>query len=102
MKKEAAKAAQAGLADMRAEYDFSGAIRGKYAKRVAKGTNVVLLDPDVAEVFPDSASVNRATSTSRTVSTPRLVRNGRTNGMARRNTSSVGWDIGDQASRVNT
>ncbi len=45
---------------MRAEYDFSGGVRGKYAQRYARGTNVVLLDPDVAEVFRDQASVNRA------------------------------------------
>ncbi len=45
---------------MRAEYDFSGGVRGKYAERYAQGTNVVLLDPDVAEVFRDQASVNRA------------------------------------------
>jgi hypothetical protein len=45
---------------MRDEYDFTGAVRGKYAARVAKGTNIVKLDPDVAEVFPDSASVNEA------------------------------------------
>jgi hypothetical protein len=46
--------------DMLPEYDFRGGVRGKYAKRYAKGTNVVLLDPDVAKVFPDSESVNRA------------------------------------------
>ena len=46
--------------EMRPEYDFSGGVRGKYAERYAKGTNVVLLDPDVAEVFRDQASVNRA------------------------------------------
>jgi hypothetical protein len=40
---------------MRDEYDFAGAIRGKYAARVAEGTNIVKLDPDVAAVFPDSA-----------------------------------------------
>jgi hypothetical protein len=42
------------------EYSLEGAVRGKYAERYARGTNLVLLDPDVAEVFPDSASVNRA------------------------------------------
>ncbi|MEX2582143.1 MAG: hypothetical protein WD766_02645 [Gemmatimonadota bacterium] len=42
------------------EYDFSNGVRGKYAERYARGTNVVLLDDDVAEVFPDSAAVNRA------------------------------------------
>lgn len=45
---------------MRPEYDFSGGARGRYAKRYAEGTNVVVLDPDVSEVFSDSASVNRA------------------------------------------
>lgn len=39
--------------EMRPEYDFSGGVRGKYVERYAKGTNVVLLDPDVAEVFRD-------------------------------------------------
>jgi hypothetical protein len=42
------------------EYDFRGAVRGKYAARYAEGTNVVLLDPDVAAAFPDSAAVNSA------------------------------------------
>ncbi len=42
------------------EYDFSTGIRGKYAKRYAKGTNVVVLSPDVARSFPDSESVNEA------------------------------------------
>ncbi|MFL5385977.1 MAG: hypothetical protein ACJ8GN_25960 [Longimicrobiaceae bacterium] len=46
--------------EMRPEYDFRDGVRGKYAERYARGTNVVLLDPDVAEVFPDPASVNRA------------------------------------------
>jgi hypothetical protein len=46
--------------DMRDEYDFSGGVRGKYAERFAKGSNVVVLDEDVARVFPDSASVNAA------------------------------------------
>ncbi|MPY86804.1 MAG: hypothetical protein GEU99_02675 [Luteitalea sp.] len=46
--------------DMLPEYDFSDAVRGKYFERYCEGTNVVLLDPDVARVFPDSAAVNRA------------------------------------------
>ena len=46
--------------EMLDEYDFSKGQRGKYAKRYAEGTNVVLLEPDVAAVFPDSASVNEA------------------------------------------
>ena len=44
--------------DMRPEYDFSGGVCGKFYKEYMKGTNVVLLDPDVAEVFPDSLAVN--------------------------------------------
>jgi hypothetical protein len=45
---------------MRPEYDFSRGVRGKYADRYRKGTNVVLLDPEVAAAFPDSTSVNQA------------------------------------------
>ena len=50
-------------APMRAEYDFdySKAVRGKYHKKLLKeGSNVVVLDRDVAKAFPDSASVNKA------------------------------------------
>jgi hypothetical protein len=43
---------------MRAEYDFSGGVRGKYVERYRSGTNVVLLDPDLIGAFPDSQSVN--------------------------------------------
>ena len=46
--------------DMLAEYDFTGGVRGKYAKRYAEGTNVVVIDPDVAKYFPDHESVNEA------------------------------------------
>jgi len=42
------------------EYDFSGGVRGKYAKRYAEGANVVVIDPDVAEYFPDHDAVNNA------------------------------------------
>ncbi len=45
--------------DMRAEYDFSGGVRGKHHEAYKDGTNVVFLEPDVAKVFTDSASVNR-------------------------------------------
>jgi hypothetical protein len=51
------------VAQMRAEYDldYSKAIRGKYYKRLLKeGSNVVVLERDVAKAFPDSASVNKA------------------------------------------
>lgn len=49
--------------ELRKEYDFSklkGGIRGKYTSRYQKGTNLVLLSPDVAEYFPDEQSVNTA------------------------------------------
>jgi hypothetical protein len=45
---------------MRPEYDFSGGVRGKHHDGYSAGTKVVFLDADVAEAFPDSASVNRA------------------------------------------
>jgi hypothetical protein len=44
---------------MREEYDIRGGVRGKYFERYQQGTNVVVLEPDVAAVFRDSASVNR-------------------------------------------
>lgn len=49
--------------DMLPEYDFSKGVRGKYAKRYATGSNVVVLSPDVAKRFPDSDSVNKALRT---------------------------------------
>ena len=55
----------AGLDDeLRPEYDLSelleGGVRGKYADRYTEGTNLVLLAPDVAAVFPDESAVNEA------------------------------------------
>ena len=47
-------------ADTRAEYDFTGGARGKYAERYSRGTNVVVLDPDVAAAFPTREAVNDA------------------------------------------
>ena len=46
--------------DMLEEYDFSKGIQGKYAKKYAQGTNVVIVDPDVTKFFPDNESVNEA------------------------------------------
>jgi hypothetical protein len=60
MRKVSKKRASDGL---RPEYDVAklkGGVRGKYYERAVAGTNVVLLDPDVARAFPDSGSVNRA------------------------------------------
>jgi hypothetical protein len=45
-------------AEMMKEYDFSRGIRGKVARRFAPGSRAIVLDPDVARVFPDSKSVN--------------------------------------------
>ena len=46
--------------EMRPEYDFSNAERGKFYHEALEHVNVVLLEPDVAGAFPDSDSVNRA------------------------------------------
>jgi hypothetical protein len=46
--------------EMRAEYDFSGGVRGKYIVRYRRRINVVLIDPELAVAFPDSKSVNDA------------------------------------------
>jgi len=43
---------------MRESYDFTGGVRGKYARRHAQGTNVVVLDADVAKAFPNAEAVN--------------------------------------------
>ena len=71
--------------DLRPEYDLAhlkGRVRGKYYKQATAGTNLILLDPDVARAFPDSTSVNRAlrllqevaTKSSRATRTPAGVR----------------------------
>jgi hypothetical protein len=46
--------------DILEEYDFSKGIRGKYVQRLADGSNLIVIDPDVAKFFPDHASVNSA------------------------------------------
>jgi len=49
--------------DLRPEYDLSlltGGVRGKYFRRATAGTNLVLIEPELADVFPDAESVNRA------------------------------------------
>ena len=58
--------------ELRPEYDLSslkGVVRGKYYERAMAGTNLVLLEPDVARAFPDSDSVNRALRLLRDVAT---------------------------------
>jgi hypothetical protein len=49
--------------EMRSHYDFSGGVRGKYAAEYAKGTNVVVISPELAKIFPDSEAVNEALRT---------------------------------------
>jgi len=46
--------------EMRPEYDLRGGVRGKYYQQYREGTNVVLVEPDVAAVFRDAESVNQA------------------------------------------
>lgn len=46
--------------EMLDEYDFTGGVRGKYVDRVKQRKNLIVLEPDVAEVFTDSESVNQA------------------------------------------
>ncbi|WP_373547169.1 hypothetical protein [Chamaesiphon sp.] len=46
--------------EMRLEYDFTGGVRGKYYEAYKQATNIIVLEPDVAEVFRDSAAVNEA------------------------------------------
>lgn len=63
MSTKSTKKAKPEIDTLRTEYsreDLGVGVRGKYARRIADGTNLVLLSPDVAEAFPDSASVNEA------------------------------------------
>ena len=46
--------------ESRPEYDFRGGVRGQHVRAAAKASNLRALDPDLAERFPDSASVNEA------------------------------------------
>lgn len=57
MKKTSSKKSEPTL---RENYDFTGGVRGKYARRYAQGTNLVLLEPDVAKEFPNATSVNES------------------------------------------
>ena len=65
--KKARKAVRAGThaasptrSGMRAEYDFRGGVRGKYAKSFTRGSNVVVLEPDLVAEFPSASAVNKA------------------------------------------
>jgi hypothetical protein len=57
------KARKPGADELRSEYkrsDFGALVRGKHVARLAANSNVVLLDPDVADLFPSAAAVNAA------------------------------------------
>jgi hypothetical protein len=60
MSDEPTKKAEDSELELRPSYDFSRGVRGKYADRYQKGSNVVVLDPDVAETFKTSEAVNEA------------------------------------------
>lgn len=71
------KTSHAGNDDLRPEYDFASmksGVRGKYTKRFREGTNVVLIDPEVAEAFPTEDAVNEALRG--VLNTTRAVRSG--------------------------
>ena len=61
---------------MCAEYNFTGGLRGKYAQQHAAGSNVVVLDPDVAQMFPTARSVNSALRTLGEIASRRVRRTG--------------------------
>jgi hypothetical protein len=61
MKKKASRRKKVGDRDtMRPEYDFSRGVRGGTASRYAEGANLVVVDPEVLDVFPDGTAVNEA------------------------------------------
>jgi hypothetical protein len=60
MKKTSQRRSGSDVDTMRREYDFAGSARGTTAARYREGSNVVVVDKDLLDVFPDSASVNEA------------------------------------------
>ncbi len=60
MKNSSRKSPPSNIAE---EYDFSAGVRGKYARRYAEGTNLVLLEPDIAKAFPTAKAVNSSLRT---------------------------------------
>ena len=60
MKKASRRKPDSEQDTIRAEYDFSKGVRGVTAARYAQGSNIAVIDPQVLDVFPDSATVNRA------------------------------------------
>ena len=86
MKKQTRRKPSEDSDTMRPEYDFSKGVRGKHAARYAQGTNVVVLEPDVAKAFGDSAAVNTALRSllNLTSSTQRLTKRSSGRGKERR------------------
>lgn len=81
MKRKGTKKKTVSDLDMRSEYDFRDSLPNKYAKRYAAGTNLVLIDPDLFEVFRSQKAINKALRTCvpgstsrRTTSTSRRIR----------------------------
>ena len=75
--------------DLRPEYDLArlkGGVRGKYYQRAAAGTNLVLLEPDIARAFPDSTSVNRALRLLKEIATKSSLRSRKASGGRRKAT----------------
>jgi hypothetical protein len=62
-KKGSVRRSRARVEEMRPEYDFSKATPNPYATRFKAGATVIVLDPDVAESFPDALAVNTALRT---------------------------------------
>ncbi len=60
MKKTSAKPTRRAADEIQPEYDWSKAVRNPHAARYAAGSNIVVLEPDVAAVFPNAATVNEA------------------------------------------
>ena len=89
MRKESAKRRSD---ELRPEYDLArlkGGVRGKYYKQATAGTNLVLLEPDVARAFPDSNSVNRALRLLQEIAT-KSSRSARSSSNARRRVNGRG------------
>ena len=81
------KKAKTEVDEMRAEYrreDLGPLVRGKYAARYAKSTNVVVIDPSLTRVFPNSEAVNEALRSLLTVATAAAGITGRSNRTARK------------------
>ena len=77
--------------DLRPEYDLSqlkGGVRGKYYREATAGTNLVLIEPELASVFPDTESVNRAlrllADTAQSATAKKAVRRKSSNGRMKR------------------